>query len=88
MKTISISRFFTLLLLFAVCSASAQKISKAERKILKTIEANNAEAIQFLKDVVNINSGTMNHDGVKKVGDSFAKAFNEIGFATSWYDMS
>ncbi|MCO4821962.1 MAG: M20/M25/M40 family metallo-hydrolase [Flavobacteriaceae bacterium] len=88
MKTISISRFFTLLLLFAVCSASAQKISKAEKKILKTIEANNAEAIQFLKDVVNINSGTMNHDGVKKVGDSFAKAFNEIGFATSWYDMS
>tara|TARA_R110002073_G_scaffold93546_3_gene218381 strand:+ start:9349 stop:10608 length:1260 start_codon:yes stop_codon:yes gene_type:complete len=66
----------------------SQKLTRKEKKILKTIEVNNAEAIEFLKDVVNINSGTMNHEGVKKVGDVFAKAFEAIGFKSSWYDMS
>ncbi len=66
----------------------AQKINRTEKKILKTITANNAEAIEFLKTVVNINSGTMNHEGVKKVGEVFVKAFEDIGFTTSWKDMS
>ncbi len=30
----------------------------------------------------------MNHDGVKKVGDIMGKAFEDIGFTSSWYDMS
>jgi glutamate carboxypeptidase len=88
MKAISMSRFATLFLLLCTISISAQKISKTEKKILKSIEANNAEAIQFLKQVVNINSGTMNHEGVKKVGDVFGEAFKNIGFKTTWYDMS
>lgn len=66
----------------------AQNLSKKEQKIIASVEANNEEAIQFLKDVVNINSGTMNHAGVKRVGDVFGKAFETIGFETSWYDMS
>ncbi len=83
---------FTLILLlvfvFSGYNVEAQKLSRKEKKILKTIEINNAEAIEFLKEVVNINSGTMNHAGVKKVGDVFGKAFENIGFKTSWYDMS
>ncbi|MCB0461812.1 MAG: M20/M25/M40 family metallo-hydrolase [Flavobacteriaceae bacterium] len=88
MRTLSISKLATLLLLLCTITVSAQKLNRTEKKILKSIEANNTEAIQFLKDVVNINSGTMNHEGVKKVGDIFGKAFDEIGFKTNWYDMS
>jgi len=66
----------------------AQKLTRTENKILKSVTTNNSEAIEFLKKVVNINSGTMNHEGVKKVGDVFGKAFENIGFKTSWYDMS
>jgi glutamate carboxypeptidase len=88
MKTLLISRVATLLLLFCAFSISAQKLTRTEKKILKSIEVNNDEAIQFLKDVVNINSGTMNHDGVKKVGDVFGEAFKNIGFKTNWYDLS
>ena len=83
-----ISRIATLLLLLITISVSAQKLTSTEKKILKSIEANNTEAIQLLKDVVNINSGTMNHEGVKKVGDIFGEAFKNIGFGTNWYDMS
>ena len=67
---------------------SAQKVSRIEKKIIQTVDANNDEAIQFLKDVVNVNSGTMNLEGVKKVGDMFGAAFEEIGFTSTWYDMS
>jgi len=88
MKTLSVLKISTLFFLLIVVSASAQKLSRAEKKIIKTIEANNTEAIQFLKDVVNINSGTMNHAGVKKVGAVFGKALEDIGFKSSWYDMS
>jgi glutamate carboxypeptidase len=88
MKNMLISRVATLLLLLITISVSAQKLTRTEKKILKSIEANNVEAIQLLKDVVNINSGTMNHEGVKKVGDIFGEAFKNIGFGTNWYDMS
>jgi len=88
MSKVSMPKIATLLFLFCTLSMSAQKLSRTEKKILKSIEANNDEAIQLLKDVVNINSGTMNHEGVKKVGDIFGEAFKNIGFKTNWYDMS
>lgn len=88
MKTLIFSKVAVLLMFFTVVSVSAQKISRTEKKILQTVDANNAEAIDFLKKVVNINSGTMNHEGVKRVGDEFAEHFEAIGFETTWYDMS
>ena len=84
----SFCKYLVLLFLVSAQFSFAQKLSRKEKKILKTIEANNAQAIEFLKDVVNINSGTMNHEGVKKVGDIMGKAFEDIGFKSSWYDMS
>jgi len=84
----SFFKYFVLIFLVGTQLTFSQKLTRKEKKILKTIEVNNAEAIEFLKDVVNINSGTMNHEGVKKVGDVFAKAFEAIGFKSSWYDMS
>ena len=74
--------------MFCFIYIPAQNISRIENKIINTIEANNLEAIEFLKKVVNINSGTMNHPGVKLVADEFAQAFERIGFTTSWYNMS
>ncbi len=66
---------------------SAQKLSRTERKIAKSVEKNNQEAITFLKDVVNINSGTLNLKGVKQVGMVFKDAFDQLGFKTNWVTM-
>ncbi|WP_235016317.1 M20/M25/M40 family metallo-hydrolase [Aquimarina sp. AU474] len=66
---------------------SSQELSKSEKKIIKTIEKNHQFAIQFLEKVVNINSGTMNHEGVKEVGMVFKKQFEAIDFDTRWIDM-
>jgi len=81
-------RLSSVLLFFFFCvQLSAQKLSKVERKLVKTIEANNPEAIDFLEKVVNINSGTLNAKGVKEVGMVFKDAFENINFNTQWIEM-
>ncbi|NHF58149.1 M20 family metallopeptidase [Flavobacteriaceae bacterium TP-CH-4] len=76
-----------LLSLFLLVEVQAQKLTRKEKKLVKSIENNNADAIAFLEKVVNINSGTLNASGVKEVGMVFREAFEDIGFETSWIDM-
>lgn len=74
--------------IFLFCfQVSAQRLSRNERKLVKTVEVNNDKAIAFLERTVNINSGTLNAKGVKEVGEVFGSAFKAIGFETSWIDM-
>lgn len=40
----------------------------------------------LLKQLVNINSGTHNHAGVKAVADVISPWFEQLGFKTEWYD--
>jgi glutamate carboxypeptidase len=84
MRNISIS---IILLLVATASVFAQNLSSKEKKILKQVAINNADALKFLEETVNINSGTMNADGVREVGKLFDAKFKAIGFETSWIDM-
>ncbi len=71
-------RTFTLSLLF-ISSVTFAQISKDEKAIVAAIYKNEKEAIDLLKQIVNINSGTMNFEGVKKVGDVLVKEFQAIG---------
>lgn len=75
---------FTFLLIYPL---HAQRLSRKEKKILKTVEANNADALQFLEEVVNINSGTLNLEGVERVGAVFGAAFESIGFDSQWIPL-
>ena len=59
MKTNFQTKILTLCFLVLATVSFAQNLSRTEKKILKSIEANNTEAIEFLKKVININSGTM-----------------------------
>ncbi len=80
--------FFLLFSTILISNIYAQKISKLEEKILNQVEINNDEAILLLEKIVNINSGTLNLDGVKKVGAVFSEEFSGIGFTPSWKVMS
>ena len=82
LKILTATLTFTLLLASAV--AKNQSVNKVESNIVKSIMANEKKAVEFLKQVVNINSGTMNFAGVKKVADLFEIQFNQLGFATEW----
>ena len=74
-------------ILFQSAFAKAQQLSKPEQQLIAQVSKNNPEAISFLEEVVNINSGTLHLEGVKEVGDVFTKAFQNIGFDTQWVEM-
>ncbi|WP_405248171.1 M20/M25/M40 family metallo-hydrolase [Cellulophaga sp. Asnod2-G02] len=79
--------YIFLCLLALSLNGFSQKLSKTEKKIIASVESNNVEARQFLEKVVNINSGTLNLQGVKEVGLVFKDAFDAINFKTNWIEM-
>ena len=68
-------------------AVNAQGLSKDEQQVMAWIDAHMPQAIELLKESVNINSGTLNIEGVKKVGALFAKEFEKAGFTTEWVAM-
>ena len=72
-----------ILFLFTATSAMAQ-LNEDERKIVEYINAHLKESEQLLIESVNINSGTLNVEGVRKVGTIYRKELDKIGFATEW----
>ena len=74
------------LLLFIVKS-NAQALTKVEEQIIQTVDANMSATIQLLKESVNINSGTFNVKGVKKVGEMYRKELAALGFTIQWIAM-
>lgn len=64
-------------------AAPSKALDPTEEKILEVIDAQAAEAVAFLTRTVNINSGTLNADGVREVGKLYAESFAAIGFETS-----
>src|SRR6476660_3863512 len=63
-----------------------QLSSSPERSIVASVDAHNAEGLALLEKVVNINSGTQNHAGVRKVGDVFRAELDGLGVKTRWVD--
>ena len=71
------------LLAFNYNLKSQTVLSQVEKEIIELVRQNKKESIDFLEKVVNINSGTLNKTGVKKVGYEFKSAFDKIGFKTN-----
>jgi glutamate carboxypeptidase len=68
-------------------SGQAQsKTDATERRIVKAVDADSARAVALLERVVNINSGTMNFEGVRQVGAVFRAELDGLGFSTKWID--
>ncbi len=67
--------------------ATARQVAvSAEQQITDYIDTHNSQAIELLERLVNINSGTMNFDGVQEVGRVLSAEFEGLGFATRWVD--
>lgn len=79
---------YALPIAFLLISSSAfAQLTKAELQIIKNVEKNYEESVSFLENTVNINSGTYNVEGVKKVGLIYKQFLDELGFTTKWIDM-
>jgi len=73
--------------LIAQTTKATTSLSKEEQKVMDYIDANIPRAIALLKESVDINSGTLNIEGVKKVGAIFAREFEKANFKTKWVPM-
>jgi len=62
------------------------RVTPEEQSVAGLVDAGEAAALQLLERVVNINSGTMNFEGVREVGRVFGAEFEALGFETEWVD--
>lgn len=73
-----------ILVFFLLPGFAAAQVAKQELKITKAIDNRTDAALTLLKKAVNINSGTMNFEGVRKVGELFMEELKKLGFETRW----
>lgn len=74
------------LCLFLNLFAHAQ-LSSQEQLLTHLIKQAMPQTIELLKQSVNINSGTFNINGVKAVGELYAKELRALGFTVEWIAM-
>ena len=75
------------LLLTGSPPAGGQQLSSEEAEIVRYVETHTDEAIDLLERITNINSGTMNPEGVREVGRVFHAELDSLGFQTRWIDL-
>jgi glutamate carboxypeptidase len=56
--------------------------NRKEKQIINAVDKHSETAIALIKKAVNINSGTMNFEGVRAVGSLFQKELDKLGFKT------
>ncbi|MFC4232542.1 M20/M25/M40 family metallo-hydrolase [Parasediminibacterium paludis] len=76
-----------LCLLCAVSFGKAQSLSSTEQQIIAYINQHLPQTQQLLVTSVNINSGTLNIDGVKKVGAIYATELEKAGLKSEWVTL-
>jgi glutamate carboxypeptidase len=73
--------------LCAVSFGKAQSLSSTEQQIIAYINQHLPQTQQLLVTSVNINSGTLNIDGVKKVGAIYATELEKAGLKSEWVTL-
>ncbi|HET9459401.1 MAG TPA: M20/M25/M40 family metallo-hydrolase [Sphingomicrobium sp.] len=69
-------------------STASAKLAPAEAKMVQAVDAEQERTLQMLEKWVNQNSGTLNAEGVRKVGDMVRAELEPLGFKVEWIDMS
>ncbi|MBA2919900.1 M20/M25/M40 family metallo-hydrolase [Sphingomonas sp. MAH-20] len=75
-------------LLFTASTASVAALSPAEQKITKTVDAEYERSVALLEKLVNQNSGSLNIEGVTRVGEMMRAELEPLGFQVSWIPMT
>jgi len=78
---------YLLVAALAVPRVAAAQPSPVEERIAAWVESHEGETIALLERLVNINSGTMNHAGVRAVGEVLRGELEALGFTARWIDM-
>ncbi|MHA4809725.1 M20/M25/M40 family metallo-hydrolase [Flavitalea flava] len=79
--------FLLNLVLVLSTHTSQAQLTDPEKKSIAYINSHRDEAIRLLTESVNINSGSQNTEGVKKVGALFANELRKLGFIVEWVNL-
>lgn len=80
----NVIRWFAVSVLLFCCGTNAIAMSATEEQIRDAVIKQNPAQLKMLQKLVNINSGTSNIAGVKKVGEIVRAQLNHMGFKTTW----
>ena len=75
------------LTIFSGATIAAPRLDATERRVVAAAAAEHANVFALLEKLVNINSGTMNLEGVRQVGDVMRTQLEELGFDVRWVPM-
>ena len=79
---------FSVMVWMATAAAAqvAAPVDPVERAIVAHVSADHERSLALLRETVDINSGTMNFPGVRRVGAVFERELKALGFTTRWID--
>jgi glutamate carboxypeptidase len=80
--------FLAALLLMAAPTAAQAEPTGAERAMMQTVTQEHDRHIALLERMVNQNSGSLNLDGVRAVGEMTRAELEPLGFEVRWVDMA
>ena len=83
----SLHFFVALFLIGSSLTTHAQNLNPTETKIVHTIDSGQQQDVDFLRQLVEINSGTKNLEGVREVGKVLMPQFEALGFKVRWVPM-
>jgi len=66
--------------------AAGRGLSPIERRLAASVERHEGEARALLQRAVDINSGTLNLEGVRRTGALLSPEFERLGFRVRWVD--
>lgn len=73
--------------MLAVSTLSAQRLSEPEQAMVSYIQANEQASNDLLRQLVEVNSGTRNLEGVRAVSKIMMAQLDDLGFQTKWIPM-
>lgn len=77
--------FLTGIFTLIISTSSFAQVSDIEQRMVEHIDATNDEAWELLIESININSGTMNFEGVRETAEHMMPHFEELGFRV-WFE--
>lgn len=77
-----------LLATVALPSIAEARLSAPETKMIQTVERERERTIGLLEKLVNQNSGSLNLEGVQKVGEMMRAELEPLGFQVRWVPMA
>lgn len=83
----SVHLLIILLLSSFIVQPQTPNLTPIEQKMAQTIDADKQPSIDLLRQLVEINSGTKNLEGVRAVGKVLMPHFEALGFKVRWVPM-